>query len=158
MNATLPPPLFRRLGAIFGLLLLAGCAHQPASRGPATEGAVRKVLTQQAESWNRGDLAGFMDGYARGDATRFASGGDVTLGWQTVFDRYARRYRTAEAMGQLTFSEISVTALSDDAALVFGRWTLVRAKDQPTGLFSLIFRRTSDGWRIVHDHTSSATP
>ena len=38
----------------------------------------------------------------------------------------------------------------------FGRWRLERAQDAPSGLFTLLFRRTSAGWRIVHDHTSAA--
>jgi ketosteroid isomerase-like protein len=49
-----------------------------------------------------------------------------------------------------------VSALADDAALVFGRWRLQREKDEPSGLFTLVFRKTPAGWRIVHDHTSSA--
>lgn len=116
------------------------------------------MLAAQQAGWNRQDLAGFMAGYARGDDTRFASGGDVTRGWQTVFDRYARRYQTAEAMGQLAFTDVEVTVLAPDSVLVFGRWQLERAADRPQGLFTLVFRRFPDGWRIVHDHTSSATP
>ncbi len=122
------------------------------------ETAVQAVLSAQVETWNRGDLAGFMEGYARDGSTRFASGGDVTLGWQTVFERYTRRYGTADAMGRLTFSEVTVTPLGEAAALVFGHWSLARTSDRPGGLFTLVFRRTADGWRIVHDHTSSATP
>lgn len=97
-----------------------------------------------------------MAGYARGDQTRFASGGDVTRGWQTVFDRYARRYSTAEAMGRLNFSAVEITVLGDDSAVAFGRWELERTADRPKGLFTLVFRRLPEGWRVVHDHTSSA--
>jgi ketosteroid isomerase-like protein len=148
-----------RLSVILGCLVLLtfGCAHRPAVN-LAPEPAVRAVLAAQQAAWNRQDLAGFMAGYARGDSTRFASGGDVTRGWQTVFDRYARRYQTAEDMGQLTFTDVEVTVLAPESVLVFGRWQLNRAADQPHGLFTLVFRRLPEGWRIVHDHTSSATP
>jgi ketosteroid isomerase-like protein len=148
-----------RLSVILGCLVLLtfGCAHRPAAQ-LAPEPAVRVVLAAQQAAWNRQDLAGFMAGYARGDDTRFASGGDVTRGWQTVFDRYVRRYQTAEAMGQLAFTDVEVTELGADSALVFGHWRLDRVADQPQGLFTLVFRRFPDGWRIVHDHTSSATP
>lgn len=144
--------------ALAFVLGLTGCAYRPSGRAIPVETAVQAVLAAQVSAWNRGDLAGFMAGYARGGDTRFASGGEVTLGWQTVFDRYARRYNTAGAMGRLTFSEVAVTPLGIDTALVFGRWSLARTSDQPGGLFTLVFRRTADGWRIVHDHTSSATP
>jgi ketosteroid isomerase-like protein len=147
-----------RFAALFVAVTLLGCAQPRPTAPVGPEIAVRAVLTAQVAAWNRGDLAGFMEGYARGDATRFASGGEVTAGWQTVFDRYQRRYHTAEAMGQLTFSEVVVTPLTDEAAFVFGHWSLARAQDQPHGLFTLLFRRSAAGWQIVHDHTSSASP
>ena len=122
----------------------------------AAEPAIRAVLDQQVREWNAGNLAGFMETYARSDRTRFASGGSVSLGWQTVFDRYQKNYGTRAAMGTLSFSELEITSLGPDAALAFGRWQLRRGPDAPSGLFSLIFRKTPAGWRIVHDHTSSA--
>lgn len=137
------------------LMLMAGCANRPKGATDA-DTAIRSVLAAQQAAWNRLDLAGFMAGYARGDQTRFASGGDVTRGWQTVFDRYARRYSTAEAMGRLNFSAVEITVLGDDSAVAFGRWELERTADRPKGLFTLVFRRLPEGWRVVHDHTSSA--
>jgi ketosteroid isomerase-like protein len=59
-------------------------------------------------------------------------------------------------MGTLSFSELEINMLSNDSAVVLGRWQLQRANDQPHGRFTLIFRRTKDGWKIVHDHTSAA--
>jgi ketosteroid isomerase-like protein len=143
------------LGLLF--VLLAGCASRPKVALDA-ETAIRSVLAAQQAAWNRQDLAGFMAGYARGDQTRFASGGDVTRGWQTVFDRCARRYGTAEAMGRLNFSALEITVLGEDSAVAFGRWELERSADRPGGLFTLVFRRLPEGWRVVHDHTSSGSP
>jgi len=60
----------------------------------------------------------------------------------------------AKKMGRLTFSDIKIAPLSADAAIVLGRWQLVRQNDKPHGIFTLLFRRTPAGWRIVHDHTS----
>jgi len=105
---------------------------------------------------NAGHLAGFMEIYAKSEQTRFASGGDISLGWQTVFDRYQKKYGTRAAMGTLNFSDVEITSLAPDAALVFGHWHLQRDADAPSGLFTLVFRKTPAGWRIVHDHTSSA--
>lgn len=72
-----------------------------------------------------------------------------TYGWRTVRDRYAWKHDTREKMGVLSFSDVKITALSADAALVVGRWRLERKTDKPQGRFSLIFRRTAAGWRIV---------
>jgi ketosteroid isomerase-like protein len=130
-------------------LLLVACNGDP---GPA----VRAVLDRQAAAWNAGDLDGFMDGYWRSEKTRFASGGNVSLGWQTVLDRYRARYRDRAAMGTLHFTDVQVSPLARDTALAYGRWQLQRMHDAPWGLFTLILRKTADGWRIVHDHTSSA--
>jgi ketosteroid isomerase-like protein len=116
--------------------------------------AVRAVLDAQVAAWNRGDIDGFMDGYARSTETVFVSGDKVTRGWQTVLDRYKKGYDTREKMGQLTFSELQITPLSKTSAVALGRWQLTRAKDTPHGRFTLILRRTNAGWRIVHDHTS----
>ena len=119
--------------------------------------AVRAVLEAQSDAWNRGDVTGFMDGYARSPDITFISGDSFTRGWQTVHDRYKKNYDSREKMGTLTYSDLEPTVLSSDVVMVKGRWHLQRAKDEPHGRFTLIFRRTKAGWRIVHDHTSSAS-
>ena len=73
-----------------------------------------------------------------------------------MFDRYQKRYGDRASMGVLKFSEVEVTVLAPDAAFAVGHWRLERAQDAPSGLFTLLFRRGSAGWRIVHDHTSTA--
>ena len=79
---------------------------------------------------------------------------NVTRGWQPTLDRYKKSYDTREKMGTLTFSDLEITVLSKDAAVVLGSWALARENDNPKGKFTLIFRKFKDGWRIVHDHTS----
>ncbi|HYX27335.1 MAG TPA: nuclear transport factor 2 family protein [Pyrinomonadaceae bacterium] len=118
--------------------------------------AIRAVLDAQAAAWNRGDVEVYMDGYDRSPNTEFVGGDSITRGWQEVLDRYKKRYDTREKMGTLTFSDLEITVLSPDAALVLGRWRLKRASDEPHGTFTLLFRKTKGGWKIVHDHTSSA--
>lgn len=126
------------------------------SKGDAkTIADVRAVLDAQVAAWNRGDIEGFMDGYWRSSETVFISGDTVTHGWQTVLERYKKGYSTREKMGTLAFSDLEIKVISKDAAVVSGRWQLTRAADTPHGRFTLIFRRKAEGWRIVHDHTSS---
>ena len=126
------------------------------SRDAKIAASVRAVMDAQAAAWNRGDIEGYMDGYARSDDIVFISGDTLTRGWTVVLERYRRGYDSREKMGQLTFSDLEVNAIGKDAAVVQGRWQLVRANDKPHGRFTLIFRHTKEGWRIVHDHTSSA--
>jgi len=144
-----------RMAGIVALIgMMAGCrtAIVRENDGPA---AVRAVLEQQVRAWNAGDLAGFMEGYAKSDQTRFASGGDITLGWQTVFNRYQTKYGTGASMGTLRFSNLDIGPLGSDSAFAFGHWHLTRGADTSSGLFTLLFRRTPEGWRIIHDHTSA---
>jgi hypothetical protein len=146
------------LGLVVALFasLLNGC-RTSSGNSHSAHAQIRSLLEQQVREWNSGNLAGFMETYARSERTRFASGGDISLGWQTVFDRYRTKYGDRAAMGTLTFSNLEITVLAPDAALAFGRWQLKREKDQPSGLFTLIFRKLPEGWRIVHDHTSQAS-
>jgi ketosteroid isomerase-like protein len=134
---------------------LAGC-QTTGSGTTNSETEIRAVIDQQARDWNDGSIERFMRGYAKRDDIRFASGGDLNRGWQPVFDRYMKKYGDRAAMGKLTFSGLEVTVLSADAAVVLGRWHLQREKDEPSGLFTLVFRKFPEGWRIVHDHTSAA--
>ena len=135
---------------------LSSCAQAPEGERANAENAaaIRAVLEAQAAAWNRGDIEGYMDGYARSDETTFISGDTLTRGWQVVLERYKKSYDSREKMGQLAFSELEIKATDKDTAVVIGRWQLTRAKDTPHGRFTLIFRRTKEGWRIVHDHTS----
>jgi uncharacterized protein (TIGR02246 family) len=118
--------------------------------------AIRALLDAQVAAWNNGDIAGFMDGYERSQQTVMVSGDNVMRGWQTIHDRYKRNYNSREKMGTLTFSNLEITLLGSDAALAVGSWHLKRAGDEPHGRFTLVFRRTKNGWKIIHDHTSSA--
>src|SRR4051794_16722447 len=113
--------------------------------------AIRAVIEAQRDAWNKGDVEGYMGGYDRSDRTVFVSGDTVTHGWKTVLERYKKNYDTREKMGELAFSDLDITILSKDSAVVLGRWQLKRSKDEPHGRFTLIFKKTKQGWRIIHD-------
>lgn len=118
------------------------------------ESAIRKVMDDQAAAWNRGDIDSFMTGYWKSDKLTFVSGTDITRGWQPTLDRYKKGYDTRAKMGTLTFSDLEITMLGKDAAVVLGNWALKREKDNPSGKFTLTWRKFKEGWRIILDHTS----
>jgi beta-aspartyl-peptidase (threonine type) len=123
-----------------------------------TQGAdaeLRALLTAQAADWNRGDIDGFMRGYWNSPEITFAGTSGVSRGWQTVLDHYHKNYPDRAAMGHLDFSEIEITPLGNDAALILGRWHLNRNAGPVGGIFTLVARRFPEGWRIIHDHTST---
>ena len=142
--------------AIITASVRAQTSPAPNKQDTKASAAIRAVLEAQRDAWNRGDIEGYMDGYARSADTVFVSGDNVTHGWQTVLDHYKKGYDSREKMGVLTFSDLEITPLGKDTATVIGRWHLQRAKDEPHGRFTLIFRKTKQGWKIIHDHTSSA--
>ncbi|MBX3296014.1 MAG: nuclear transport factor 2 family protein [Acidobacteria bacterium] len=136
-------------GTAMFLLMAAGVSAQETK----AQAAIRKVMEDQAAAWNRGDIEGFMQGYWKSEKLTFVST-RVTRGWQQTLDNYRRSYDTREKMGTLTFSDLEISILSKDAAVVLGSWSLKRANDAPGGKFTLIFRKFKEGWRVVHDHTS----
>lgn len=134
------------------LLLLASSFPAQSSK---SEAAIRKVMEDQAAAWNRGDLEAFMSiGYWRSEKLTFISGDKVTRGWQQTLDNYKKGYDSREKMGVLAFTDLEVTMLGRDSAVVLGSWALQREKDRPHGKFTLTFRKLKEGWRIIIDHTS----
>jgi beta-aspartyl-peptidase (threonine type) len=120
--------------------------------------AVETALRQQVEAWNRRDLEGFMAGYWNSPDLIFFSGAQKTSGWQSTLERYRARYHgEGREMGKLEFSDLSIQELAPDAAYVLGDFHLTMSDGKtPHGLFTLIFRKFPEGWKIVHDHTSAA--
>lgn len=124
---------------------------------PGTERvAILRELETQERAWNDGDLKQFMKGYLESDDLTFFSGNAKTKGWKATLERYQKKYQgEGKEMGKLSFTEISVELLGTDHALVRGRFHLKLKSETPTGIFTLVMRKTPAGWRIIHDHTSS---
>jgi ketosteroid isomerase-like protein len=116
--------------------------------------AITAVMDNQAAAWNRGDIDAFMVGYWNSPEMTFVSGTSVTKGWQPTLERYKKSYDSKAKMGILTFSDLEITILSKESAVVLGKWSLAREKDNPNGLFTLTFKTFKEGWRIIMDHTS----
>jgi ketosteroid isomerase-like protein len=119
--------------------------------------SVRMVLDRQVADWNKGDLDGFLNGYWNSPKVVFQSGGQRHVGWNAMRERYRSRYQAlGKAMGQLEFSKLELESLGPDSMLARGDWRLTMPDGtKPGGLFTVVLRRFSDGWKIAHDHTSS---
>lgn len=140
--------MFFNLGGLL-LVALALSAQSP-------EAAIRTELNRQVQAWNNGDIPSFMEGYENSPTTTFV-GKSITKGHAQVLADYKKRYPTKEQMGILTFSALEVTILGPDHANVLGRFALKRTKEaggDTSGIFTLLFRKTPKGWKIIQDHTS----
>ena len=144
----------KNISTIFLLILIFSIGAFAQGKEERAKQAIRAVLDEQVAAWNKGDIDGFMKGYWNSPNMTFVSGNSVTRGWQPTLENYKKNYNTPAKMGVLSFSELEITILSKESALVLGRFTLVRATDKPTGMFTLTFRKFKDGWKIIVDHTS----
>ena len=120
--------------------------------------AVTQVLGSQMKAWNDHNLGAFMAGYWKSPDLTFFSGANERHGWQATMDRYQSTYQSpGREMGKLEFANVRVEAVGADAAFARGEWHLTMSDGKtPHGLFTLIFRKFPDGWKIIHDHTSAA--
>ena len=141
-------------------LALAGSARAAAPADDAA--AIRQVMAQQAAAWNRGDVVEFMRSYKDAPDTTFVGTG-VRKGHRTILESYRKHYATKEQMGRLTYAELDVRLLPDAHgevryAAMTGRFHLDRTArgeaGQDDGVFSLLWEKTADGWKIIMDHTS----
>jgi uncharacterized protein (TIGR02246 family) len=120
--------------------------------------SIERVLRTQQAAWNRHDLDAFMAGYWNSPDLTFFSGGKENHGWRQALEHYKTAYASpGHEMGKLSFTNLRIEMLGPDAAFVRGEYHLTMPDGKtPHGLFTLIFRRFADGWKIVHDHTSAA--
>jgi uncharacterized protein (TIGR02246 family) len=139
------------------LVVLAGYSTSSADEAADSDAAraIRQVLDRQVAAWNKGDLEAFMDGYWKSPDLTFSSGKQMLRGWQATLDRYRKRYQSeGQEMGKLSFRDLQVDVLCPQSAYVRGQWQLVTSKETLGGLFTLVFKKMPEGWRIIHDHTS----
>jgi ketosteroid isomerase-like protein len=135
-------------------------AAQAQARGD--EAAIRAAITAQTAAWNRGDIPTFMQAYEDAPETTFI-GMTVRKGYGPILERFQKAYTTPEQMGTLSFINLEVRLLPSSCgkvefAAVTGGFHLERiAKGEAKkddGVFSLVWRKGPQGWKILLDHTS----
>ncbi|MDH7511321.1 MAG: nuclear transport factor 2 family protein [Clostridiales bacterium] len=138
---------------LVGFVVLMIVNQAGSSESPYIKGELIGILELQKESWNRQDLEGFMAYYWNSDEFTFQSGANRLRGWKALLERYKKSY-SGENWGELDFTDLEVNVLSDDFAYVLGRWKLKIKDSLREGVFTIIFKRLPEGWRIIHDHSS----
>jgi uncharacterized protein (TIGR02246 family) len=137
------------LAALFAQLAVASAQESSAA-------TIQKAIQEQAEAWNRGNVDAFMKTYKDAPDTTFI-GKTIQQGYAPILERYKKAYPNKDAMGTLDFSAITVRNLGPDYAVVTGRFHLARnaaGGGDASGIFSLVWEKTSEGWKIILDHTS----
>ncbi len=145
---------FLRL-SILGLLTLLMTTVVCAQGIDKTKLEIKKLLYQQQNDWNTGDIDAFMEVYWKSDELQFGGATGITKGWQNTLDNYKKRYPDKATMGKLTFDVIDITKHSRKVISLTGSWDLKREMGDIGGHFLLIWRKIKGDWKIVVDHTSA---
>ena len=146
-----------RLFAVCGVPRQRWLLRGPADLRDADRAAINGVLKAQQAAWNLGNVDAFLVGYWQSPELTFSGSNGVSRGWDGVLERYKKNYPNREAMGELNFSDLEFRFLGPDAALVLGKWHLKREMGDIGGVFSLVWQKFPEGWKIVHDHTSTVS-
>jgi hypothetical protein len=115
--------------------------------------AILNVMKIQEEAWSNGNIDAFMTGYWQSDSLMFIGKDGIKYGWTTTLENYKKSYPDKTAMGKLEF-EIIKLEINKNNAYMLGKWSLIRAKDNPNGYFTLYWKKINDKWVITIDHTS----
>lgn len=121
----------------------------------ADRAAINAVLKAQQAAWNRGDVDAFLKGYWESPELTFSGSNGLARGYDGVVARYKKNYPDRASMGELDFSALEFRFLGSDAALVLGKWHLKREMGDIGGVFTLVWQKFPEGWKIIHDHTSA---
>jgi uncharacterized protein (TIGR02246 family) len=153
----------KRLAATLLLFLLSIHAFaQAAGSGDADRKAIEALMATQAAAWNRADIPAFMQVYENSADTTFI-GMTLRKGYGPILERYTKAYSTPEQMGKLSYTGLDVRLLSGSCkdaeyAVVTGNFHLERAAHgeakKDDGIFSLVWHKGPQGWKIMLDHTS----
>lgn len=130
------------------LLSLISCSDKTTEQS-----AIMKVMDSQEQAWSDGNVDEFMKGYWQSDSLMFVSKNGIKYGWKTTLDNYKKTYPDKAAMGKLEFEVIKLE-VNGESAFMLGKWSLIRAEDNPNGYFDLYWKKINGKWLITIDHTS----
>ena len=126
------------------------------NQDPNDINAIKKMLSNQQECWNNGDIDGFMQGYWQSEKLIFTSlRHKPAYGWNNTLERYKSSYPTKSSMGELKFQILDLKLISKTTATLKGKWELNREKDNPNGIFWLDIDKFDKDWLITKDSTIS---
>ena len=118
------------------------------------EVVIRKMLKQQENAWNEGNLEKFMIGYWQNDSLMFIGKTGPTYGYTNTLANYKKGYPDTSNMGKFTSTIISFKKLSVEYYYVTGKWFLKRTIGDASGHYTLLMRKIKGQWVIVADHSS----
>lgn len=115
--------------------------------------AILDVMREEEETWNRGDIEGYVDLYAPLDSTRMILSKGVAAGKANILAFY-KKYWPKEKMGTLKLESESIEILSKEFAYVTGYFH-VSYPDGKTvnGRYSGLMIKIKGRWYLYTDHS-----
>ena len=126
----------------------------PPTGQAADEAQIQALSQASADAWNQGDLKGHLAIYS-GDMT-FMTRNGPRPGVEPLEKGFAEKYfKDGRPKQTLSFSDRVLRRLGPDAILETGRYVLSGGGEpEQSGWFTLVWVRTAQGWRVLHDHSS----
>jgi uncharacterized protein (TIGR02246 family) len=137
--------------------ILAGCGRRAVETGLFThatdETEIRAAMAASADAWNRGDLPGHLAIYV--DSVTFMTKSGPRPGVKAIEEAFTRSYfRDGQPKQRLGFDQLTIRFLARDVALETGHFQLTGGGEPDQGgWFTIVWIRTANGWRAMHDHS-----
>ena len=146
--------LVQNLFAILLALLIYSCSGRKTKLNFCFD--IYNLMQQQEDSWNNGNIDGFMNMYRQSDSLVFIGKSGINYGWDKTLNNYKKSYKTKEEMGTLKFENIICNPVNDSTHIITGKWSLKRNDSigNIDGYYTLLWIKKLNGWKITYDHTS----
>ncbi len=148
----------KQLISIVLFLLFASSALQifgqeSRKKQSSDEMQIRAALESTAVGWNEGKLEKYLAVYTP-DATEMRRSGPAG-GVEAIEETMKKGFwKTGRPLQTLRYESVVVRMLGKTAALVTGNYILTDGgAPERKGLFTSVWRKTKNGWRMIHDHS-----
>ena len=140
---------------LFGMMLNNLYAQKSFSKKLIDEtAAVNKLLNDQIDAWNKGDLEMYMNvSYPKSDSIMMIGRTRVVWGWDNIYKVYQKGFPDAHAMGKLSFEISYRKQLSPEYYFVVGKFIVDRTTSPLSGHFDILLKKIEGKWYIISDHS-----
>ncbi len=120
---------------------------------------VQQAVKAYADAWNRADVSGVLELYAREPSVTSIGDGEITRGWESVRTETDSILTGLQGRFSVALGSIDVAPLGSQHALAVAPYTLTlgtqRGPVQVRGAMSFVLQRADSGWKIIHEHSST---
>jgi uncharacterized protein (TIGR02246 family) len=153
--------LRRLISITFALAVCAAAAATAQNTDPLFTATreqldVAKVVLEQQDAWNKGDLDAYLSHYKDAPDTQ-AVLATLVRGIDNIRSAFKANFPNKDSMGTIEDSEVEVRAMGDNFALATGKYHLTRSRKaggEISGTFTELFEKTPAGWKIIFSEST----